>query len=111
MLPLLLLLLLLLRFVARSDLMMRTAVRAAVVTAEGGCVGRLRVDGLGIEERRRASVRVDRRLDRVCIDEGRVGNQFRGENSTAAAADHAATSTDAVAERQIPIVVVEMTVV
>ena len=109
MLPLLLLLLLLLRFVARSDLMMRTAVRAAVVTAEGGCVGRLRVDGLGIEERRRASVRVDRRLDRVCIDEGRVGNQFRGENS---AADHAAaTSTDAVAERQIPIVVVEMTVV
>ena len=103
------LLLLLWRFVARSDLMMRTAVRTAVVTAEGGSVRRLRVNRFGIEKRRRASVRVDRRLDRVSVDEGRVGNQFRGKNPTAA--NNATDSTDAVAERQIPIVVVEMTVV
>ena len=52
-----------LRLVPGRNLVMRAAVRTAVVTAEGGSGGGLRVDRFGVEKRRGTPVGVDRRLD------------------------------------------------
>ena len=92
-------LLLLLWLVTRRHLMMGTTMRTAVMTAESGGIGCLRVDGFGVEQRRGTPIRVDGGLDRVGVDERRMRHEFRRQNPAVAQ------------RREMAVVVMEMTIV